>query len=142
MLGRNKYGKNKKLFIGSRGYLHTSLTDSTGETKNHDIHRLVAYYYVDNPDKKPQVNHKDGDKTNNHYKNLEWVTNGENLMHASETGLAFRGLLNGRSKLTKKEVLEIRKKYKPYNFADLSKEYRVSVSAIKHIVYRNNWKHV
>ena len=46
------------------------------------IHRLVAILWIDNPDNKPQVNHKDKNKLNNHYSNLEWCTNIENAIHA------------------------------------------------------------
>lgn len=51
------------------------------------IHRLVAQAFCDNPDNKPMVNHKDGDKLNNNDWNLEWVTKGENQSHAFRTGL-------------------------------------------------------
>jgi len=58
-----------------------------GYPKSVAVHRLVAYLYVPNPHNHPQVNHKDGNKQHNHARNLEWVTNRENQIHAWETGL-------------------------------------------------------
>lgn len=52
------------------------------------IHRLVALVYIPNPDGKPQINHKDGNKLNNSLGNLEWCTAKENTQHAYDNGLA------------------------------------------------------
>lgn len=57
--------------------------------KNYKVHRLVASLFCPKPGNKDwyDVNHKDGDKTNNYYTNLEWVTKKENMRHAIQTGL-------------------------------------------------------
>jgi len=60
-----------------RGYLEVGL-HSNKKRKHKYIHRLVAEAFIPNPNHKPEVNHMDEDKTNNHVSNLEWVTHREN----------------------------------------------------------------
>lgn len=55
--------------------------------KNYFIHRLVAISFLENPDKKEMVNHKNGNKLDNRLVNLEWCTSKENTKHAIETKL-------------------------------------------------------
>ena len=73
----------------SRGYLFVILFDKDKKTHNMRIHRLVAEHFLENPDKDNLifVDHIDGNKTNNYYKNLEWVTPLENTRRAVELGL-------------------------------------------------------
>jgi hypothetical protein len=51
------------------------------------VHRLVAKAFIRNPEGKKTVNHKDGNKQNNHYLNLEWATHSDNERHAWRLGL-------------------------------------------------------
>lgn len=108
--------------------------------KSYFVHRLVAEKYVPNPNNKPEVNHLDGNKLNNNDWNLEWSTRLENVHHAVRNGLMCKGETHGRSKLTEKEVLEIRKK--KMNGRELAKLYNVSPALISLIINRKKWAHI
>jgi len=68
------------------GYMYAFLWHE-GVRKQYSIHRLVALAFLGSPSEKLDVNHLDGDKTNNEVWNLEWVTRGDNQRHAYRTGL-------------------------------------------------------
>ena len=70
-------GKILKPGTNKNGYLKVNLCKN-GTRRTCYLHRLVATAFIPNPDKKPQVNHKDEDKTNNTAENLEWCTAKEN----------------------------------------------------------------
>ena len=72
--------------ICRKGYYRVQLYHKT-KGKHINIHRLVALAFIDNPNNLPQVNHVNGDKSNNSIWNLEWVTNDDNMKHAIENGL-------------------------------------------------------
>lgn len=66
----------------SKGYPKVMLFKRGKNRKYYSIHRLVASTYIPNEYKKPQINHKNGIKTDNRVENLEWCTNRENTIHA------------------------------------------------------------
>jgi len=68
------------------GYLRFNISINN-KSKSKYVHVAVAEAFIPNPEKKPTVNHKDGDKTNNCVGNLEWATRSENSQHAWDTGL-------------------------------------------------------
>lgn len=127
-----------------RGYYYVSVQDRN-RRKNFILHRLVASLFIPNPENKPQINHIDGNKKNNFVDNLEWCTASENGLHAFKTGLRtpVRGEKCGASKLTEKDVLEIRQMGKDgFMHKDIAKKYGMGVSTITHILLRNLWKHI
>lgn len=79
-----------------------------GASKYLGIHTLVAKHFLDNPERKRTVNHKNGNRRDNRWWNLEWNTDLENNKHAKRTGLNKQiGETHHAAKLTKKDVLEI-----------------------------------
>jgi hypothetical protein len=138
--------KIMKPALDGGGYLRTVLKSECGKLKTVKVHRIMAAVWIKNPENKPQVNHRDGVKTNNAKGNLEWVTFEENIQHCIDNKLQtpFKGEEVGTSKLTEVEVLEIRSKFSPrvYTRKMLSEEYGVAPATIKDIVLRKSWKHI
>lgn len=93
---KNPYLMKKQLY--KNGYQYYPIQDGKRNVKI-KVHRIVAATFLTSVPGKDLVNHKDGDKTNNHYENLEWCTNSENQIHA------FRVLGSRHAGKPKKRVL-------------------------------------
>lgn len=93
-----------------RATLATRIGGRQGEAVTFFVHRLVAEAFVENVENKPQVNHKDGNPSNNSVDNLEWVTASENMQHAFDNKLivASRGVESCSASLSESQVEYIR----------------------------------
>jgi len=111
-----------------------------GKIKNIYTHRLVAEYFVPNPLDKKTVNHKDANPQNNHYTNLEWCTQKENIQHAVRNGLHPFGEKNGLSKLNELQVRVIRNC--DLKQRELAVIFNVNQTTISYIRKRKTWKHI
>lgn len=138
---KNGNVKVKKKFILNNGYEVAHL-QINGKIGTRLVHRLVALAFIPNPENKPQVNHKNGIKTDNKADNLEWNTAKENTNHsfANKLQIPLLGSQNGTSKLTETQVLDIRKD-KRKNI-ELAEYYNVSDSLICMIKKRKIWTHI
>ncbi len=94
------YEHPEKIISPSGKKYKTACLFKMGSRKYLLVHRLVAEAFIPNPDNKAEVNHKDGNKTNNLLTNLEWCTRLENQKHAEDTGL--RNLKGGNHPRSKK----------------------------------------
>lgn len=85
------YDLQRQIYISQNasqdGYLCVTLRSDEGKRKTFKVHRLVAGLFCQNRFSKPEVNHINGIKIDNHYTNLEWVTHSENIQHAWDNGL-------------------------------------------------------
>lgn len=80
--------KPLRTYTNNTGYLALKLCSDTG-VRHYLVHRLVAETFLPRVPGKNVVNHIDGNKQNNRWSNLEWVTTAENLSHARQTGLTI-----------------------------------------------------
>lgn len=125
------------------GYYTVGLHDQNEKMYGRRVSRLVAIEFIYNPENKPEVNHIDGNKKNNNVENLEWATSKENVRHANRNGLMNQSS-EAHSELTKKDIIEIRKKYKTgfYTQNDLGSEYDLDQAAISRIINKKSWKRI
>jgi DNA-binding XRE family transcriptional regulator len=140
-----------KLRRGRAGYLRVWLC-LDGKKKPESVHRLVAKAFL-GPAPSPchEVNHKNGDKTDNRVENLEWVTSSQNKEHARDVlGIEYvvpppsPGEQNSSAKLTRDKVKRIRRLYATdkYTQRELGQIFGVAKPTIGHIVRGESWKHV
>ena len=131
-------------YLNKKGYLVFDFRRRGGKTV--PIHRLVAKAFIPNPNNLPQVNHIDGNKTNNKLENLEWCTNGQNQKHAFANGLQKGNFQHHNSKLTQEEVIYIKNNYKygclGYGIRSLAKKFNVCDSTIKQIIRGQSYKDI
>lgn len=129
--------------LTKRGYLRAQLCIEE-KAKSFAVHRLVAQLFIPNPEGKSEINHRDGNKLNNHVSNLEWATRSENMCHAVDTGLkvAPQGEDSPNAKLTTEQVLYIRANPLNLKCYELAEMFGVCVTKISAVQLGKTYKNV
>jgi hypothetical protein len=118
-----------------------SYNNGKKQMKQFRIHQLVAMHFLENPNNKPLINHKNGNKQDNRAENLEWCNHSENMIHAYKTGLHLQPKGVKTTKLNQDLVCKIRneKKENLTSNYNLSKKYNVSEATIANLINKKSW---
>lgn len=148
IMGRVKNSKTNKILQPAidGGYLKVGLYHK-GKMYTRKVHRLVSEAFIDNIDPyvKNEVNHIDGNKTNNNIDNLEWVSRKENIRHAFKIGLnhGFKGIKNYFAVHDEEIIHRICSLLEEgYRIKEISKKTKVNKHTIHKIYKRKQWKHI
>lgn len=121
------------------GYAAVNLTKRK-KMRTLSVHRIVALHFIPNPHGYKEVNHKDGDKLNNHVSNLEWCTKSQNTKHAYDTGLRKQRSGQG-SKFTKEQVEQMRRLSDAgVKTSGIARNFGVGYTTIWRILNKKRWK--
>jgi hypothetical protein len=136
---KNKVEKFLRPQVTKFGYKRIQLRLGKGNGfKNVFIHVLVAKKFVKNIFNKPFVNHKDSDRFNCFYKNLEWCTRSENYLHGFRYGdMSNKGNRAPMAKISEKQALEIFKS--KLSRKELCKKYNLSLITIYRVKAKISW---
>lgn len=138
-LGRSKPPHEVRAFVAGAGYRAVTL----GKNRKRYVHRLVAITYLGAGVNGTEVCHKDGDKNNNHYSNLEWKTHAENMRDNIAQNKMPRGKDNPRAKLTDAQAAEIKRllvELVPHGH--IARLFGVSQATVGLIATGKIWRHV
>ena len=136
---------NRKFRKNQKGYyrLNLSVKNEKYKIKDYLVHRLVAEHFCEMKIGCNIINHKDGNKNNNYYKNLEWCTHKQNLIHAVETNLKRYEHQLGARKISDSDLLVLREilKNKPlkrsnndeFSFLTIASKFNVCWQTIQSI---------
>lgn len=146
--GLRKVGRELSQKTKSNNYKEVNLYIEKQIGKSRYVHRLVVSAFLGKIKEGLQVNHIDGDKSNNNINNLEIVSASDNMKHSyrvlKNKNTSFKGEAHGCSKLRNEDVLKIREMFsngmtpKEINFTYSN----VCYGTICSICYRKTWKHI
>ena len=130
--------------INTHGYVEVTLSKKNVR-KTARVHRMVAIAFIPNPEGKPQVNHRNGDRSDNRAENLEWCTASENMVHARDVLHHLGGKrkyipIKPRRRFTDDEIRQIRSSNK--SSQRIAQETGVSKQAILAIRHRKSYREV
>ena len=138
-------GKTLKPILRPDGYLQLGISTG-GKVVTTRIHRMVAETFLGEVIHPIQVNHRNGDKTDNRLINLELCTPQENSLHAREILQRQIGSQRKQAVLTEDTVLEMRQRYvveKSLTQRQLADEYGVSLSTVNMALHgKRIWRHI
>ena len=137
-------GKILKPQRGGNGYFSVGLSLGAAGVKQRTVHSLVAETFIGPRPDGLDINHKNGIKLDNHYRNLEYVTQSGNAKHAAQRGLTSFPVVIGEkvwnSKLNADKVRDIRSSN--LSLRALARKYGVNKSAIQGVKHRRTWGHI
>jgi hypothetical protein len=143
-------GKAMKLNKRKDGYLQVQIKIKQ-KVHNRLVHVLVDRAFNGEINSQHEINHKDGNKLNNKFENLERVTRQENVRHAIKIGLwnPCRGEAHRSAKLTEEKIIQIKeeatackvnRRYKYGFIKETANKFNVNVSTIKRILNNETWR--
>lgn len=133
----DRYEKKDSFIIDKDGYYRVNVQKENKTWSQQSVHRLVALAFIPNPENKPCVNHKDGNRINNNLDNLEWVTHKENVYHSYLYGnRKVCKYVPKNSILTDYQISQIDNLRQYYSLKEISKLFNIEYQSIKNIVIK------
>lgn len=130
----NEYYQIKFKTVADK-YPCVNLVDKDNKNRKMYVHRLLAMCFIKNKQQKPQVNHKNGNKSDYSLNNLEWVTAKQNVRHAFRHGLRGKGKV-----LSEEQVVEIKKRIKQGEpVRKIYRDFPVKIKIIYDIKFGRSW---